>query len=427
MNISELYNLYKHSAGISTDSRKVEPGSIFFAIKGERFDGNQYAEKALSEGARYAVVDDPSLSDTDRMILVEDSLHTLQNLARYHRQQFGGKVIAITGSNGKTTSKELIYAALSQKFKCHATPGNWNNHLGVPLTLLQMPVNLDFAVVELGDNHPGEITELARIAMPDYGIVTNVGLDHLEGFGSPEEVMKARKELYDHLREHEGASFVHSDLDYLRTMTKDIKQKVHYGLDPQADYRYELISADPFVSFRSIKPESYEIQTRLIGRYNLPNLMLSATVASYFGVEKEQIVKALSEYTAANNRSQVIDFKENKILLDAYNANPSNVEAALENFSTLPATGKMVILGEMYELGQYSESEHQRIAKMASEMQFDQIITVGEGFKKSAKEYGFLHFKDADRLRVWFKENLPHNYWILIKGSRGVALEKILS
>jgi len=426
MDISELYNLFRQSVGISTDSRKIEPGSIFFAIKGERFDGNAFAAKALSEGARFAVVDDPALFGKGRMIPVQNSLDTLQELARYHRQNFRGKVITITGSNGKTTSKELIQAALSQKFNCYATPGNWNNHLGVPLTLLQMPVDLDFAVVELGDNHPGEIAELASIAMPDYGIVTNVGLDHLEGFGSPEAVMKARQELFDYLLESGGAAFVHSDLDYLQAMTKEIDQKVFYGLHPDADYQYELLAADPFASFRSIKPQSFEVQSRLIGSYNLPNLMLAATVASYFGVNKEEIAKALNEYVPKNNRSQVIELEGNKILLDAYNANPSNVEAALENFSKLSASGKMVILGEMYELGPYSASEHQRIARMASEMHFDQVITVGKGFKESAGQYGFLHFKDAQELKTWFKENIPRNYWILIKGSRGVALEQIL-
>lgn len=427
MDIGSLYKIYRKAAGVSIDTRSIREGEMFFAIRGEHFDGNNYALKAIEAGALYAVADSERLMGKEGIILVENALETLQELAAYHRKQIKGRVIAITGSNGKTTTKELCQAVLSSHFASYSTMGNFNNHIGVPLTLLRIPADTDFAIIELGDNHPGEIAELAEIVQPDFGVVTNVGLDHLEGFGSPEAVYAARQELFDHLVSHGAAAFVHSDLDYLVRMSSKISTRITYGMNHQAQYRYELIAADPYVKLRSLTPYSFEIETHLIGRYNVPNLMMAISAGLYFGVPVQKIKSALESYIPSNNRSQVLNYYGNKLLLDAYNANPSNVEAAIENFADLKAGHKLLILGEMYELGSYAESEHRRIAELAASKGFDQVITVGEGYGPLAQELGFLHFSNALELKSWLGKNRPEGYWILVKGSRAVALEEILS
>ncbi len=427
MDTGSLYNIFRKAAGISIDTRSIRKGEIFFAIRGENFDGNNYALKAIEAGALLAVADDEKLRGKEGVVLVDDALVALQELAAFHRQQFKGQVIAITGSNGKTTTKELCQAVLSSHFSSFSTVGNLNNHIGVPLTLLRIPAEADFAIVELGDNHPGEIAALAEMVQPDFGVVTNVGLDHLEGFGSPEAVFAARQELFDHLAAHGAAAFVHSDLDYLLKMSSDIGTRITYGSNEHAQYRYELTGADPYVKFRSPAPVPFEVNTRLIGRYNFPNLMMAATAGRYFQVPIQKIQSALESYVPSNNRSQVLDYFGNKLLLDAYNANPSNVEAAIENFALLKAEHKMLILGEMYELGSYAGPEHRRIAELAASKDFDQVLTVGARYELLARELGFRHFSNASELKTWLGKNRPTDYWILLKGSRALALEKILS
>jgi len=427
MDTGALYNIFRKAAGVSIDTRSIRKGEIFFAIRGENFDGNNYALKALEAGALCAVVDDERLKGKEGIVLVEDALGMLQKLAACHRQHLKGRVIAITGSNGKTTTKELCQAVLSSHFSSFSTPGNLNNHIGVPLTLLRIPAEANFAIIELGDNHPGEIAALAKMVQPDFGVVTNVGLDHLEGFGSPEAVYAARQELFDHLAAHGAAAFVHSDLDYLLSMSSNIGTRITYGKDDRAQYRYELISADPYVKFKSLAPHKFEINTRLIGRYNFPNLMMAASAGLYFQVPAQKIKSALESYTPSNNRSQVLDYYGNKLLLDAYNANPSNVEAAIENFARMKVDHKWLILGEMYELGSYAGPEHRRIAGLAASKDFDLVITVVERYEALAREMGFLHFSNAHELKNWLGKNRPEGFWIMVKGSRALALEKILN
>lgn len=427
MKVANLYKLFLSSGGISIDSRSIERGQIFFAVKGERFDGNQYAGRALEAGAKLAVVDDNSLVTNARVLVVPDALKMLQELARYHRGFFQGAVIGITGSNGKTTSKELTHAILSTQYYTAATKGNLNNHIGTPLTLLSMPVDLDFAVIEFGDNRPREIDLLSNIALPDFGVVTNVGKDHLEGFGNWQGVYNARKELFDHLEAHQKTAFVNMDLPYLREMAGGIAKVITYGTDDQVRYQYELESSDPFVKMKLWhNHQSLDIHSRLFGRYNFENLMLAATIGQYFEVPLPLIKAAIAAYEPGNNRSQIIEWKGNNILMDAYNANPSNVEAALESFAELKADRKMVILGDMLELGAHAGEEHERIAALALSKDFKQVVLVGAHFRPVAHAKGLLHFDDAGSLKRWAMEHLPKGYWILVKGSRKISLETLI-
>jgi UDP-N-acetylmuramoyl-tripeptide--D-alanyl-D-alanine ligase len=427
MDIKGLYREFQSSRGISIDSRTIESGQLFFAIKGEHFDGNRYALQAIKAGATLAVVDDPSLQGNTRVLYVRDALDTLQRLARHHRQLLKGTVIAITGSNGKTTSKELTQSILSTQYRSYATKGNLNNHIGMPLTLLSMPLELDFAVIEMGDNQPGEIAMLSNIALPDYGVVTNVGKDHLGGFGSWQGVYNARKELFDHLRAHHKPAFVNTDIPYLVEMAEGVEQVIAYGTGADMQCRYELLRAEPFVQMKMYTSDgAHTIQSQLFGSYNFENMMLAATIGQYFQVSIKNLISAIERYQPGNNRSQIVEWRGNRMLMDAYNANPSNMEAALKSFAALQVERKVVILGDMLELGDLALYEHQRIAELALSLEFDNVILVGHHFEPVARKSGIRHFDDVQALKEWAIGNLPRGSWIMVKGSRKISLEKLI-
>ncbi len=414
MDLERLYRTYLKSTGVSTDTRSLEKGNLFFALKGENFDANHLASEALEKGAVAVVVDNPEVHQDGNpaFFLVEDSLQTLQSLAHHHREQLQVKAIALTGSNGKTTTKELLSRVLSTQYRVQSTLGNFNNHIGVPLTLLRLKSGTEIAVVEMGTNHFGEIDFLCRIAAPDYGYITNFGKAHLEGFGSPEGVVKAKSELYKYLREHGGMAFIRSGTRQ-EELTEGMQRQ-----DISSDIR--LISADPYVH---INVQGVEIQSRLIGKYNYDNLTAAAGIGLYFGIEPENIKKAIESYVPDNKRSQVIQAGDTTIILDAYNANPTSMEAAIMSLSENSFSSKAVILGDMFELGEESRKEHESIARMAVD-KIPEVFLIGENFyRTNAKAYKFRDFEA-------FQTAFPSLDWkgktVLVKASRGMALERIL-
>jgi UDP-N-acetylmuramoyl-tripeptide--D-alanyl-D-alanine ligase len=431
MSIVELYKIFQKYPIIATDSRNCPENAIFFALRGENFDGNDYMGQVLENGAAYAVGDRKDLPQSDRTILVDDALRTLQDLANYHRKQMKAAVIAITGTNGKTTTKELIAAALSSKYSTLFTQGNLNNHIGVPLTLLQLKSTHDFAVVEMGANHPGEIQELCRIAEPDYGLITNVGKAHLEGFGSFEGVVKTKTELYDFLREKGGTVFCNRDNRLLKDLS-DSLPAVYYGTMPNVFIRGRMIESefDPYFSLNWWKEEEEEneIKTSLVGNYNLENVLTAICVASYFGVENQRINRAIRDYIPQNNRSQRKRTDNNELIIDTYNANPSSMEAALDNFVSMLTIPKMVILGEMRELGKYSEEEHRKITNILLPYKEEiKVVLVGAEFAKIANlPAEWEIFLDTNELVNHLIEKKIKGQTILIKGSRGNHLEEIV-
>lgn len=421
MQISDLYKLFQNNPIITTDSRECPIGSMFFALKGASFDGNQYAAIALEKGCSYAVVDDKQVLQNhsdDRMILVGDVLTTLQQLANYHRRQLGTKIIGITGTNGKTTTKELIAAVLSRKYNILYTQGNFNNHIGVPKTLLQLKSEHEFAVVEMGANHPGEIKTLVNIVEPDFGIITNVGKAHIEGFGSFEGVIKTKGELYDYLRQHSTDEkpcpiFIDETNEHL-TNIADGLQQIKYGNNGR------VIACDPFLR---MKYEGREIDTHLIGSYNLCNCLAAATIGKHFEVSGDDICMALEEYTPSNNRSQLQKTEDNTLIIDTYNANPTSMMAALKNFCDMKVDNKMLILGEMRELGSISDSEHQKIVDFIAQndsLNSALVWLVGDAFSKTDCRY--RKFKDVEEVKSAINEDKPKGYSILIKGSNGTKL-----
>jgi UDP-N-acetylmuramoyl-tripeptide--D-alanyl-D-alanine ligase len=428
MLINQLYTLFKESSGVQTDSRKIKKGKLFFALKGDNFNGNKFASKSLDAGAVMAIIDDPDYQIENKTILVNDVLKTLQELANYHRHIVKPIIIAITGSNGKTTTKELLAAIIAKKYTSFATVGNFNNHIGVPLTLLQMPDNCEILVLELGDNHSGEIEELCKICNPDYGYITNVGKDHLEGFGSMENNYKAKAELYDYLADNDKKSFINLDHKDLLKLGWKVRAKIFFAPD-QIDYHeISLVESNPFLKIKfTIKDKHFTAQSKLFGLYNFENLLSSIFISAYFGASGLQIKDAIEQYSPQNNRSQLMKSGSNTILLDAYNANPSNVEAALKSFSTMDAPQKCIILGDMLELGIFAEPEHQRIAEFAKSLKNSQLILVGKIFRKAAKRLKVEHFNDALSCKQWFEKQKFENQLILIKGSRGIRLETIIS
>lgn len=433
MEISSLYQLFLASGKVSTDSRKIEPGSIFFALRGDKFDGNQYAQTALEQGAAYAVVDDPKLSDNERCIVVDDVLQTLQQLARYHRRQLHIPIIAVTGSNGKTTTKELIAAVLGSQYPMYYTQGNLNNHIGVPLTLLKLDPRIEVAVIEMGANHQGEIDQLCRIAEPTHGLITNIGKAHLEGFGGIEGVKKGKSELYRYLAETGGLAFVNTDEAFLLELSSPVKKRIFYELSeapaPQhKPYEVKLLQLQPFirVAFLDENEELIEAGSKLMGQHNFQNIKTAVTLGKYFKVPGAKIKAAIENYNPNMNRSQTVPWGSNSILLDAYNANPSSMEATLRTFAENEAKHKVVILGDMFELGDEAASEHQRIAQLALDLGFQQVILAGQNFAAPAQQLGCLHFPDVATLKTWFNAHHWENTALLIKGSRGMALERVL-
>lgn len=424
--LEEIYTIFKTIRKISTDSRHVINGSLFFALRGERFDGNDFVMEALEKGASYAITDKPGLPDDSRLIRVEDTLATLQQLAILHRNSLNIPVIAIAGSNGKTTTKELIAAVLSTKYQVAVTRGNLNNHIGVPLTILSIEEKDKLAVVEIGANHQGEHQLLCQISQPTHGIVTNIGKDHLQGFGGTEGVLKAYSEIYHYMLDHSCLAFVNADDPLLMRLSTGIP-RVTYGSGPEADFKGKLLSPVPVLKVSIQFPDqSLEISTQLVGAYNFSNVMAAACIGNYFGVEANLIRKAIEEYRPENYRSQLIITTRNTVIMDAYNANPSSMEAAIKNFMGFPGKGKVLILGDMLELGEAAQEEHLRILHLAQQAEAETIMLVGQHFAQAASDHQVKIFPSAKDLSAFLKENPLTGKTILIKGSRGIALETIL-
>ena len=425
MNIPELYKIFCASPSVETDSRKIKTGVIFFALKGPNFNGNRYVRQALESGAAYCICDEVADIKGDKIIYVDDVLNTLQELAKYHRQQFDIPFIAITGSNGKTTTKELVHAVLSEKFRCYTTSGNLNNHIGIPLTLLSIKKDAEIAVIEMGANHRHEIEGYCKYTLPTHGLITNCGKAHLEGFGSEEGVRKAKGELYDFIAASGGIAFINADYDYLAAMGKKIKHQISYGTTA-AQFTGTVKSREHFLEVAiTAGSEIPLIQTRLAGDYNLPNILAAVAIGKTFGVDDAAIKKALENYTPSNSRSQVIHAGTNTIILDAYNANPSSMKAAIENFASMSGEKKAVMLGGMMELGKDSISEHAAVIDLLQKYHWEKAAVAGPDFIDLPS--GILHFDSSVEMAEWFRAQGFENTMILIKGSRGMAMEKILA
>lgn len=422
MKIDAIHQLFLDCTSICADTRKVKNNCLFFALSGEKFNGNTFANEALTKGAKYAIIDDAKFKTSDNTIVVENSLKTLQELATYHREYLGLKIIALTGSNGKTTTKELINVVLSKKYNTTATVGNLNNHIGVPLTLLSMDKNTEIGIVEMGANHKKEIAFLCNIAKPDYGYITNFGKAHLEGFGGIEGVIKGKSEMYDYLIGINKLVFYNAEDTIQEEKLRDYKSKVGFSNNNTTDYNYTLLDTNPFVSF---KTEDIVIKSNLIGAYNFTNLCAASTIGRHFEVTLNQIQTAVKDYTPTNNRSQIINQGSNSIILDAYNANPSSMDVALKNFSIQDAKNKIAILGDMFELGDSAPEEHQNIVNLLSFLDIDKVILVGENFYSTNTNNSNLEkyksFEDFKNNYKTIKDSA-----LLIKGSRGMALERVL-
>lgn len=422
MEIKQLHQQFLTSDGVSTDTRNILPNTIFFALKGENFNANHFAKKALEAGASFAVIDEAAEVSDPRFFLVPDVLKSLQELAAFHRRYCGIPVIGLTGSNGKTTTKELINACLSRKFRTVATRGNLNNHIGVPLTLLNLTADTEVAIVEMGANHPGEIGFLCTIAQPDIGYITNFGKAHLEGFKTLEGVIAAKSELYDYLKENQGTLFLNLD-DVIQKDHSSYSNTFTFGSSPVADLQLEYPEANPFAR---ISVTGEEVESRLIGSYNSRNMAAAFAIGRYFKVPDEDLKEALITYTPANNRSQILEKDGSKIILDAYNANPTSIAAAVDNLEALAAARKIAVLGDMFELGDHAAEEHQNLAERLEKSSIDSIFLIGVNFysthtgKRISKFQSFEDFRDSlDPAE--FKDAT-----ILIKGSRGMALERVL-
>ncbi len=423
MEIKDLYKLFLQSNGISTDTRQIGAGVLFFALKGANFNGNEFAAKAIEIGAAYSIVDEEGYKVNENCILVKDVLTTLQELANYHRKQFTIPFIAITGSNGKTTTKELVYAVLSAKYKTHATKGNLNNHIGIPLTLLSIPLDTEIAVIEMGANHQKEIESYCSYVEPTHALITNIGKAHLEGFGGVEGVKKGKGELYDYILHNKGVAFVNSR-DVILTEISKFPEPILYPMKNDF-YGCELLESIPFVKYRSENEEI--IVTKLTGEYNFDNIAAALCIGKYFKVSAEAANKAIAEYTPENNRSQFITKGSNEILLDAYNANPSSMKAAIENYNRLELKNKIIILGDMFELGEESVFEHSALGKLLSNCSFNRIILCGKNMKTAAEQLSSKdYFETKSDLISFLKNNKIENSSILIKGSRGMGLESVL-
>ncbi len=446
LEIEEIYRLYiENSQGVCTDTRNILPGCMFFALRGETFNGNDFAAAALEKGAAYAVVDEPGVENLlpDKIILVEDVLHTLQQVARYHRKQHRIPVIALTGTNGKTTTKELVAACLRTKYNVVATEGNLNNHIGVPLTLLRINADTQAAVIEMGASNPGEIELLVNLVCPSFGLITNVGKAHLQGFGSLEGVMATKGELYDYLNEHRKIAFVNMDNSLLVGMAskRERMQLVPYGVSNDGARIVVDEGGSPFLSMtvpnpscsaveENREPEWITINTNLIGAYNSDNVLAAMCVSSYMDVPATDAVAAIGAYVPSNNRSQLTDTGRNRLVVDAYNANPTSMKASIENFASLKMPSKVLLLGDMLELGPDSVAEHVEILRLAVSKGFGKIYLVGDEFAAAGKAFddlsGMEFFKDSLLLQEHFRENPLSGCSVLIKGSRGKRLERVI-
>ena len=465
MTIQELYKIFQQYPSVQTDTRKLKEGDIYVALKGPNFNGNEFALRALDTGAAYAIVDEmPNESELiaaelsepgikERLLLVDDVLTTLQQLAKHHRQQLDIPFIAITGSNGKTTSKELIYAVLASHFKTYTTQGNLNNHIGVPLTILSVKPDAEMAVIEMGANHQKEIESYCAYTLPSYGIITNCGKAHLEGFGGVEGVRKGKGELYQFLRSNNGTAFVYADYDYLQPMSAGIENIIYYGIT-KGLVQGQIEAAEPFLAVRitaglepdytgnaKSSPAPHQtitqttpilIKSQLVGDYNLPNILCAATIGKHFGVPDQKIIPAIEAYAPSNSRSQLMEVGTNQIILDAYNANPSSMKVAIENFAKLKADRKIVLLGGMMELGEDSIEEHQALVELLVALGFKEVVLVGGDFayahasKAQIQTTPFTYLNNAAEAREWLKQLNPQNACILVKGSRSMKMEQVL-
>jgi UDP-N-acetylmuramoyl-tripeptide--D-alanyl-D-alanine ligase len=426
MEIHELYSHFLQSNGVITDTRKIANGQIYFALKGGNFNGNTFAAKAIEQGASYAVIDEVEFKTNDNCILVDDVLSTLQKLAHYHLKQINPKaIIAITGSNGKTTTKELVYAVLATSFHTHYTKGNLNNHIGIPLTLLEMDKKTEIAVIEMGANHQKEIESYCKYVEPTHGIITNCGKAHLEGFGGVEGIRKGKGELYDYLKEHHGLVFVNGDDSILLNMLQErnMQQAISYGKNTEATYHSTILIDNPFLK---IQFEDVEINSNLFGSYNYSNIMCAIAVGKYFGVSNQHIQNAITNYHPENARSQVIEKNGYQLILDAYNANPTSMQHALESFAKSSDKQKIVILGDMFELGEDAPAEHQFIADLSMQLKFNKIILVGNDFSKTKTSDQVLKFTTTMEAQTWFKNQHFSDAAILLKGSRSMKMEKVI-
>lgn len=426
MRIEKLYEIYKQYPSVQTDTRKLKRGDLFFALKGENFNGNTFAKQAIDTGAVYSIIDEKKFEIPGQTILVENVLFTLQELAKYHRQQFTIPFIAITGSNGKTTTKELIHAVLSSTYSTYTTEGNLNNHIGIPLTILKIKKDAEMAVIEMGANHLKEIEGYCKYALPTHGLITNCGKAHLEGFGSEENVRKAKGELFDYLRTLiHGYAFVMWDYKYLQEMSKGISGIIKYGTENNDHIIGKVFRNEPFLQIEITQGLDLKvISTQLIGEYNLPNVLAAITTGKFFEVPEDKIRSAIENYTPSNSRSQLIEKGTNKIILDAYNANPSSMKLAIENFAKLQADKKILMLGAMAELGKESLREHESIIKLIDKNKWNEVILVGGDFLKINHSYkNFLNSKEAGE---WFRQQTFENSFFLIKGSRSTQMEKLL-
>ena len=424
--IERIYELYKKAYTITTDSRTISKDCVFVALKGEHFDGNDFALTAADGGVAACVIADrQDLPRHERLFVVDDSLKCLQELANYHRKKLGTPIIGITGTNGKTTTKELVSAVLSKKYNLVYTQGNYNNQLGVPLTLLRVQPGAELAVIEMGASHPGDIRELTEIGEPDYGIITNIGRAHLEGFGGFEGVIRTKNEMYEYIATHHGLLFVNHDNELLMKLSKDIK-KVTYGTNEDADIKGKILSANPYLS---VEWNGQKIDTQLVGDYNFENVMAAICIGTYFKVEANDIAEALSSYCPTNNRSQIIETGRNRVVMDAYNANPTSMAHALKNFRNICKDDNLLILGDMRELGNESMQEHQAILKMIVSLGFDNVCLVGPEFSKLTEnsDYSkFCSFPSVAELAQHLQEHPVSGRDILVKGSNSIHLNKII-
>ncbi len=422
--IEQLYAIFLNHPFVQTDTRKLQTGEIFFALKGENFNGNLFAVKAIELGASAVVIDEEVNIIDDKIFKVNNVLEALQQLAKHHRQQFNIPFIAITGSNGKTTTKELVSAVLSTHFKTYTTKGNLNNHIGVPLTILSIHSDAEIAVIEMGANHQKEIESYCSYTLPTHGLITNCGKAHLEGFGGVEGVKKGKGELFDFLRANNGTAFVYWDFDYLQSMSVGIKSLVKYGTN-EGLVIGKIKSSNPFLSVEITSEfEDPIIQTELIGDYNVSNILTAVTIGKYFNVPDAKIKTAIENYTPSNSRSQLIQKGSNTIILDAYNANPTSMSAAIENFAKIEAEKKVLMLGGMMELGVESSAEHEKIIQLIQQFHWNNVVLVGGDFKKLQTR--FLFFNTSIEAKEWYQNQHFLNTTILVKGSRSTAMEKVL-
>jgi len=421
--IEKIYELYKKAYTVTTDSRTITPGCVFVALKGEHFDGNDFALKVAEEGiAACVIADRQDLPKRDGVFVVEDSLKALQELAKLHREKLGLPVIGITGTNGKTTTKELVSAVLAKKYNIVFTQGNFNNQLGVPLTLLRIKPGTELAVVEMGASHPGDIDELTNLGEPNFGIITNIGRAHLRDFGGYEGVIKTKNEMYQYIAAHKGLLFVNKDNELLMGLANNIN-KVTYGTCSDADTQGRMLSANPYLS---VEWNGHKIDTQLVGDYNFENVMAAICIGTYFKVAANDIVEALSSYCPTNNRSQVVETGKNRVIMDAYNANPTSMSHAIKNFRNICKNDNMLILGDMRELGEESEQEHKNILELLKELRFENVYLVGEEFSQVSENSGVSTFNDVEALIQHLASHPVSGKDILVKGSNSVHLNKTI-